>query len=77
MLAILYLIIRIMMHLRDDRTRRRAIRKEAREAESILHDTMDNLRGNIKNEGGGVDVTKEINDAEEKIKKEIEDIDAV
>ena len=77
LLAILYLIIRIMMHLRDDRTRRRAIRKEAREAESILHDTMDNLRGNIKNEGGGVDVTKEINDAEEKIKKEIEDIDAV
>ena len=86
-LVILYLIWRIIQHLRDDWKRRIAIRREAREAEETLHKSMDMLKEDIRikiqGNTGITDIEKlslvsnEIDSLEQKIEKEIDDIEKI
>ncbi len=86
-LVILYLIWRIIQHLRDDWKRRIAVRREAKEAEETLHESMDILKEDIRTKLQGnttaTDIEKlsvvsnDIDNLEQKIEKEISDIEKV
>jgi len=85
LLLILYLFVRIFLHLRNDRQKHLAIKKETEEAEAVLHGSLDILKQDMENNEkmGAIDTKKfsemnnTIDDAEQKIKKEIDDIDTI
>jgi hypothetical protein len=84
-LLILYLIARIIFHLRKDWKRYLAVQKEIKEAQTVAHQSLDVLKQDTirYEQTGAIDSKKSsemnhaIDDAEQKIEKEIKDIDII
>ena len=84
-ILVLYLISRMILHVRDDRKKRLIIKEEAEDAEKILHETLDVLKQDmvIRQQTGVTELEKitgmnnDIDRAEQKIEKEIAGIDKI
>jgi hypothetical protein len=84
-LVLLYLVIRIILHIRKDKKARLAIKKEVAEAENALHESLDILREEIvehMEEAANTSdhkrikgINKDLGDVEKIVKKEIKDIE--
>jgi hypothetical protein len=87
LLFILYIIARILLHLRKDKKTRLAINKEIVEAKYVIHDSLDILKEEITEHlqettktakhKDIVSMNKNIGDVEKIIQKEINDIDKI
>lgn len=73
-LLIAYLIFRISQQIKKNKNLRFLVKKEAREAENIVHKSFYILKKEVK-ESDREDLKKDLGDAEDLIVKEIEDIE--
>jgi hypothetical protein len=85
LLVLLYMIVRILLHIRKDREMRLTVKKEVTEAENAVHESLDALKEeiaehlqektSITEHKRMTGINRDIGDVEKIIKKEIKDIE--